>query len=165
MKNYLNNLKVSVLEIIKLHAKWNYITTAEIRDLIKQKDDFIWDSRIRDDLADNYGILSHISSAINSWRNGDSEGKNRLPIISGKHGKGYTWAGNFKRKDIAEIWDDKFTENEKRKSIPIQEKKTDEILFGNLMGRLMKSEFKGNMNPEIREKLLVVAKKHKLKKR
>ena len=167
-KDYLKNLKSSVLEIIKHHAKWNYITVGEIRDLIKRDQDFIWDSRIREDLADNYGILSHITSAINSLRKGDRDGdvwRNRMPIVSGKHGKGYTWAGNFKRSDIAEVWDDKFDENEKRKIIPISEKEVDECLFMDLLNKATKAEMKGNIESDIRKKLLVVAEKHKIKKK
>jgi len=167
-KDYLKNLKSSVLEIIKHHAKWNYITVGEIRDFIKRDEDFIWDSRIREDLADNYGILSHITSAINSLRKGERDGdvwRNRLPIVSGEHGKGYTWAGNFKRQDIAKVWDDKFNENEKRKQIPISEKAIDDELFLNLLKKAEKAEMKGNIEPEIRKELLVVAEKHKIKKK
>ena len=167
-KDYLKNLKVSVGDIIRKYAKWNYITVGEIRDLIKKDEDFIWDSRVREELADNYGILSHITSAINSLRKGDKNGNKwsgGLPIISGKHGDGYTWAGNFKRSDIADVWCDKFDENEKRKKIPISEKQIDDQLFLELLKKATKAEMKGNIEPEIRKKLLVVQEKYKIKKK
>ena len=158
-KKYLKNLKESVLTIFYKFGRWGFIQITEIRDRIKQDEDFLWDSRIRDELADNYGILSHITSAINQLR------KDGLPIISASYGKGYTLAGDWNRSDIDEIWDEKFSANERRKSVPQKEKQMDNLLFNQLMEKVTKAQFAGKDVGKVREKLLVVAKKHNLKKK
>lgn len=158
-KKYLNNLKESVLTIFYKYGRWGFIKITEIRDRIKSDEDFIWDTRVREELADNYGILSHITSSINQLR------KDGVPIISSLiQGKGYTLAGDWNREDIDKLWDEKFNANEKRKSIPKSEKQIDNILFNQLMEKITKAQFAGKNVEKVREKLLVVAKKHKLKK-
>lgn len=168
-KEYLKNLKESVLNIFFKYGRKGFITITFIRDRIKEEEDFIWDSRVRDELADNYGILCPITSAINSLRWGEEkDGKriNAIPIISSeKKGKGYTLAGDWNRWDIDKIWDKKFDANEKRKNIPKKEKEIDNYLFNDLMEKVTKAQFAGKDVEKVREKLLVVAKKHKLKKK
>ena len=158
VKKYLKNLKESILEIFYKYGRRVFIKITEIRDRIKEDEDFIWDSRVRDDLADNYGLLTHISSSINQLR------KEGVPILSSTiQGKGYTLAGDWNREDIAKIWDDKFDANEKRKSIPKSEKEVDNVLFNQLMEKVTKAQFEGKNVEKVRKKLVEVAQKHKLK--
>ncbi|MHA1873354.1 MAG: hypothetical protein ACTSVB_04500 [Candidatus Heimdallarchaeaceae archaeon] len=158
MEKYLNNIKESVLSILVKYARRSYIKITEIGKLIRDEEEYIWDRRIIDKLAFGYGLLTHITSSINTLRN---EGH---PILSSDiKGKGYTYAGDWWRPDLADVWDDKFTANEKRKSIPEKEKETDNKLFNKLMKRLTEEQFKGRDVKKVREKLIEVAKKHKLK--
>jgi hypothetical protein len=158
-KKYLKNLKESVLSVFYKYGRRIFIKITEIRDRIKEDEDFIWDSRVRDELADNYGLLTHITSSINQLRN---EG---VPIISSDiQGKGYTLAGDWNRNDIDKVWDDKFNANEKRKNIPKTEKEIDNKLFNALMEKITKAQFAGKDVEKVRKKLVAVAKKHKLKK-
>ncbi len=158
-KKYLKDLKENVLSIMVTHAKWNFIKITEIRDFLKDKEDYLYDQRVINDLAENYGILPHITSAINTLRN-----EGHSIISSGIKGKGYTWAGDFRRRDLDDIWDDKFDANEKRRNIPKKEKELDNLLFNKLMENVDRAIFNEKCDEEVREKLLVIARKHKLKK-
>jgi len=160
VKKYLKNLKESVLSIFYQYGRRCFIKITEVRDRIKEDEEFIWDTRVRDDLADNYGLLMHITSSINQLRN------DGVPIISSNiQGKGYTLAGDWNREDIDKIWDDIFNANEKRKNVPLKEKEITNKLFNQLMEKVTKAVFNGKCKEEVREKLVAVAKKHKLKKK
>ncbi len=167
-KEYLKNLKESIASIFVKYGRREFITLKFIRDTIKEDEDFIWDSRVRDELADNYGLIPHITSAINTLRYGEEKnGKriNAMPIISSNiSGKGYTLAGDWNREDLAKIWDEKFDANEKRKNIPKKEKELDNELFNALMEKVTKAQFNGKDVQKQREKLVAVAQKHKLRK-
>lgn len=149
-KNLLNApIKRAVLSILIRHARWQFIRSPQIVEAIRAEYNSFFDEKIIEELAFGYGLISRIGNAISQLR------RDGHPIISGLNNRGYTYL-HSDRGDLDECWDDKFKGNEIRADKMEKEKEIDEKLFWQLFNKVK--------NSKIKQQLLIVAHKYKLRR-